>query len=508
MKIEDKIAAFTGLTDLLNESLGAKALSTSDDFFAGCENLTNPDPAIFDADRFTDRGKWMDGWESRRRRVPGHDWCVLKLAQTGYLRGFDIDTSHFLGNHPPFASIEACLCDSDEKLNDAEWQEILPQSALRAGSHNYFSSTADGPWSHVRLNIFPDGGVARLRAYGEVVVAPDRPAESEPFDLAALANGGRALACSDMFFGKAEHLIHPHPAENMGGGWESRRRRDDGHDWAIVKLATRGMIEGLEIDTNHFMGNFPDSCVLEGIDWPTATAFALTQSDQWTAIGEELGLQQDTKHEVKLEQAAGPYTHVRLRIFPCGGVSRLRVWGKAAQDSTAPLDDLTSHLNQLSESECMAALNKCCGSSAWAKIMTASRPFADRLSLNAAADHHWWSLTRKDWLEAFSHHPEIGADKEKLRAKFARTKDWSEGEQAGVDAASEETLEALAAGNVEYKNKFGYVFLICATGKSAAEMLACLNSRFANDAENELRKAAAEQTKITQIRLNKLGEEL
>jgi 2-oxo-4-hydroxy-4-carboxy-5-ureidoimidazoline decarboxylase len=170
------------------------------------------------------------------------------------------------------------------------------------------------------------------------------------------------------------------------------------------------------------------------------------------------------------------------------------------------MDSLCIHLNTLTESECESTLMKCCGSRAWAATMARARPFSDRLSLNAKADHSWWSLMRSDWLEAFSHHPEIGADKEQLRAKFAETQKWAAGEQAGMTGASESTLSALAKGNQDYKAKFGYLFLVCATGKTADEMLVLLQTRLANDLENELFKAAAEQAKITQIRLNKLGE--
>jgi allantoicase len=194
------VAAFQGLVDLVSSNLGGKALLSSDDFFAGMDNLTNPAPAAFDPAAYTDRGKLMDGWESRRKRVPGHDWCILRLGVRGRLRGVDIDTSFFMGNHPPFASIDA-ISAPDATLEDLtdrlEWTEVLPQTALQRGSHNLAAIASDAVYTHIRLRIFPDGGVARLRAYGDP--APHREA-SGALDLAALANGGRAVACSDMFF--------------------------------------------------------------------------------------------------------------------------------------------------------------------------------------------------------------------------------------------------------------------------------------------------------------------
>ncbi|MEE2901433.1 MAG: allantoicase [Myxococcota bacterium] len=502
------MAAFTGLTNLLDKTLGAKVVSVSDDFFAESENLIEPSEAIFDPDRFTEKGKWMDGWESRRRRVPGHDWCVLKLAQAGCIRGFDIDTSHFLGNHPPFASIEACRVDSDEELVTATWTEITPQTALLAGSHNYVGTIFSGPWTHIRLNIFPDGGVARLRAYGEMVTHDSLNQNPEPLDLAALKNGGRALACSDMFFGKAEHLIHPGDAKNMGGGWESRRRRDSGHDWAILQLAARSTLETIEVDTKHFKGNFPDHCTLEGIDWSGAQPVDLINTQQWIELAAELPLQMDANQVVPVTKTEQCFTHLRIRIFPCGGVSRLRVYGKLASETESPGSALTEYLNQLSPEQAAEALLKCCGSTEWARRMTAARPFAHEQALFARANEYWWSLTVNDWKEAYSHHPAIGADKEALRKKFAKTETWSTEEQSGVNNASEETLSALASGNQEYLDKFGYVFLVCATGKSADEMLSLLRKRLPNDADNEIRKAAAEQAKITEIRLHKLKETL
>lgn len=327
-------AAFTGWVDLAAERFGGKALLASDEFFAEKENLLKPGRGVFLPDEYTDRGKWMDGWESRRKRVPGHDWCLIQLGCAGRIVGVDIDTHHFLGNHPPYASIEACnLPDtpSGESLVQKKglWTEILPKSSLRPGSQNLFAVQSKETWTHLRLNIYPDGGVARFRVYGEVEPHWTPETLSGPIDLAALMNGGQMVACSDMFFGSMHNLIMPGRGVNMGDGWESKRRRGPGNDWAIVKLAQPGTLSTVEVDTAHFKGNYPDRFTLEGVYAPDVAVDALTCHDlPWYPILSETKLQADHVHAFDGGfQSAGPWTHVRLSIYPDGGVSRLRLMG-------------------------------------------------------------------------------------------------------------------------------------------------------------------------------------
>ena len=324
--------------DLASALVGGKALATSDDFFASMDNLIQPGCAVFVAGKFTDRGKWMDGWESRRKRGHGHDWCVLELGVPGILSAFDIDTQHFVGNHPAFASVEGLFAARGTPfadLDESRFQELLPQSPLLPGSQNLFVASAAGVVSHVRLNIFPDGGVARFRAYGKVSgawYAPELDAETEPhvppgcFDLAALQNGAVALACSDAHFGGMNNLLLPGRAENMGSGWETRRRRGPGSDWILIQLGARGLPRVIEVDTQHFKGNFPDRCAIDGIDAPGARPTDLIASDAWQPLLSETKLQADTRHFFHPTRPQR-ITHLRLRIFPDGGVSRLRVWG-------------------------------------------------------------------------------------------------------------------------------------------------------------------------------------
>jgi allantoicase len=327
-----------GLVDLASARLGGIALFANDEFFAAKENLLKPGRGIFIHDKYTDRGKWMDGWESRRRRNPGNDWCVVQLGRSGIIRNVDIDTNHFLGNHPPFASLDA-LCLSTrfpikiEAVEGLAWTDILSKSPLNPGSQNPFTITNEGTWTHVRLNIFPDGGVARLRIYGTVVPDWTGLKPGEIVDLAAIDNGGVALACSDMFFSSMNNLIMPGRSENMGDGWETKRRRGPGYDWIILKLGLPGSIRKVEVDTNHFKGNYPDTCSIDGCTAPDASTDELVGNETgWKEILPKTKLQADTRHFFERELASiDGCTHIRLNIYPDGGVSRLRVWGTIAE---------------------------------------------------------------------------------------------------------------------------------------------------------------------------------
>ena len=338
--------AFAGLVELAAAGLGGRVIGASDDFFAGAASLLLPEPARFEPGRFTERGKWMDGWESRRKRGEGHDYCVIALGAPGHVRGFDIDTSHFIGNHPPFAAVDGLAAPSSSTLDELlrlSWRPLLPEVPLAPGRHNYFAAEASDVVSHVRLRIFPDGGVARLRVFGRVEPQlfpgarderdehTQREVPAGLVDLAALARGGRALACSDARFGGMSHLIMPGRAVNMGGGWETRRGRPPDHerDWLILELASRGRARVVEVDTAYFIGNFPESCAVEGVDWPAATATELFRSARWEPILARSKLSADSRHFFRGSDVSGrPVTHVRLTIFPDGGVSRFRLWGE------------------------------------------------------------------------------------------------------------------------------------------------------------------------------------
>lgn len=311
--------------NLAAERLGATVVDVSDEFFAPADNMLKEGRGIFIADKYTDNGKWMDGWESRRKRVEGHDWCILKLGLYGDIKGFDIDTNHFLGNHPPEASVEACETFSD--FESGKWQPILKKVALKPGSQNIFSCETDKSYRFLRLNIFPDGGVARFKVYGDVQPNWDQLKKETSLDLVAVQNGGKVMFCNDMFFSSKDNLIMPGRGINMGDGWETKRRREPGNDWVVLQCGKPGIVERIEVDTHHFKGNYPDRISIEGVYAPDASEAQLKNSNDWVKLVPEVKTFADRIHFFPSESDQ-PVSHVRMQIYPDGGVSRLRVWGR------------------------------------------------------------------------------------------------------------------------------------------------------------------------------------
>ena len=486
---------FRGLIDLAAESLGGSVLYATDDFFAEKENLLRASAPVWKEHQYTDRGKWMDGWESRRKREPGHDFAIIRLGLRGILEGVVVDTSFFRGNYPDSCSIEACSARTDADIASllaAEWTEILPEVKLAGDGQNLFEIESSLAFTHVRFHIYPDGGVARLRLHGRVV--PDWKllgGLGNELDLAAAENGAEVLSCSDMFFGPKHNLIMPGRSLNMSGGWETKRRRGPGHDWVIVRLATEGELRRLEIDTNHFKGNYPDTASVEGcrVTDPDASP----EDAEWHEVLPRTKLQAHTRHFFIDElQSRGPFTHFRLNVFPDGGVSRLRAHGIATRAGIE--SQVTKRINSLPDPR--PELLACCGSTEWAERVASARPFESWNDLTAKADAIWRGLKPEDWLEAFRAHPRIGERKP--------SHGWAADEQAGATTAGEVTLSELANANREYEKRFGHIFIVCATGKSADEMLSILQSRLGNPSEAELEIAAEEQRKITHLRLRKL----
>ena len=324
-----------GLIDLAAERVGGEALLASDEFFAEKENLLKPGRGIFIPDKYTDRGKWMDGWESRRKRTPGNDWCIVKLGLPGIVKMVDIDTNHFLGNHPPFASLDAAAVEEGMTVsrlsNDPSvWATVVPKSSLNPGAQNIFTIADDKRRTHVRLNIYPDGGVARLRVFGTVVPDWNKHRPGDLVDLAAVENGGMVVTGSDMYFGAVQNLLMPGRAATMADGWETRRRRGPGNDWAIIKLGRAGTVRKIDVDTSHFKGNFPDECSVESCNSSANSDIDVLTSPsvQWNVLLPRTRLKPDAIHCFEKElQNPGECSHVRLSIFPDGGVSRFRVWG-------------------------------------------------------------------------------------------------------------------------------------------------------------------------------------
>jgi allantoicase len=337
---------FTELIDLASERLGGAVTYANDDFFAPKENLLKASAPIFREGVYTDRGKWMDGWESRRRRTPGFDWCIVRLGLAGRVRGVVVDTSYFRGNYPEQCSLEACAVEGHpaiEQLIDeaTEWTELLPVSQLKGDSQNLFEIEGSARATHLRFKIYPDGGVARLRVYGEVLPDWSRLIRrGGEIDLAAVEHGGRVVACSDMFFGHRHNLIMPGRAQDMSDGWETKRRRGAGHDWAVVRLGARARaIKRIEVDTSHFKGNYPDTCSLEACDLgEEIDNDADWSSLAWREVLSRTKLQAHTRHEFEEEIAgSSTATHLRFNIYPDGGVSRLRVYCELDADAALKL---------------------------------------------------------------------------------------------------------------------------------------------------------------------------
>ena len=336
---------FTELIDLASEMLDAKVLAANDDFFAPKEALIKAAAPIFLPEKYIETGKWMDGWESRRKRQVGagndRDWCVIKLGATGFIRGVNVDTAHFLGNNPEYCSLDA-LCAPDLepamvlKASPGDWREILPKARLCGGTQNLFPIADANHWTHVRLNIFPDGGVARLRVHGEIKTDwKQLKSMGGMVDLAAAQHGAEVVTCNDMFFGHKDNLILPNRAKTMGEGWETRRRRGPGNDWIVIRLAGAGKIKKIEIDTNHFKGNFPESASVDGCVHGTRDLLACDLRDRtdlvWREVLPRTVLKADTRHffekELRADAANQKFDYLRLNVFPDGGISRFRAFG-------------------------------------------------------------------------------------------------------------------------------------------------------------------------------------
>ncbi|XP_020372409.1 allantoicase [Rhincodon typus] len=372
----ENLPDFVQLNDLACETTGAKILFATDDWFAAAENLLKREAPQWKAEDFTNFGKWMDGWETRRKRISGHDWCIIKLGVPGIIHGFDVDTSYFTGNYAPRISIAAANLNADEtpdlpprgekigtaasekefeavgKLQSEFWTVLVPMTILQPGyvdtCHNYFPAQKLERWTHIRLNMYPDGGIARLRVYGTghrdwLSVSP-----KQEIDLVAMTNGGVCLGYSDAHFGHPKNIIGIGRSNVMSDGWETARRLDrptilkvddqgilqvPGCEWAVFRLGHPGVITHIDIDTSHFKGNFPDSCKIEGCSITAeeekeriATKWKDCCGLKWKLVLPVTKLKPHQQHSYSTEMK-DTLTHVRLTIKPDGGISRMRLLG-------------------------------------------------------------------------------------------------------------------------------------------------------------------------------------
>ncbi|MCR5879473.1 allantoicase [Phenylobacterium sp. J367] len=316
--------------DLAQPRLGSEVVFATDDFFADKSRLISPEEPKFVPGLYDENGKWMDGWESRRKRIPGHDWCVIRLGVPGVVAGFEVDTRHFTGNYPPGAEIEVAHAEGD--VPEDGWTKVTPRLELLGDDRIWVPIAHEAPVTHVRLHIYPDGGVARLRVWGKVM--PDfARAGDDLIDLLAVEWGGRGIIANDEHYGKVGNLTAPGRGVDMGDGWETRRRREPGHDWAVLELGTFGRIEEVVVDTAHFKGNYPDRCSIQASARAHGAPEEIArQAEGWPVLLPEVKLQADHVHTFRDELAAlGPVRFVRLNIYPDGGVSRLRLLGRVVR---------------------------------------------------------------------------------------------------------------------------------------------------------------------------------
>ena len=325
--MKEKIIFTNGLIDLAQPRLGTKVIYKTDDFFASASRIISPTNPVFKEGVFDKHGKWMDGWESRRKRTLGHDFIILKLGKPGKISKVDVDTSHFNGNQPGMVSIEGANSNSN-KINQFKWEPILSKKKTKANSHHYFSINNKKIFTHIKFNIFPDGGVARLRLYGSI--AKSNNLKNKKINLASLLDGASVIACNNEHFGKAENILAPGKAKNMGDGWETRRRRDKGNDWLILNSIDGSFIDKIEISTHHFKGNFPSHCSLQAAYLNTKNSKKIVNSsNKWKYLLKNTKLSANKTHTFKNSlMKKEKINYIKINIFPDGGISRFKIFGK------------------------------------------------------------------------------------------------------------------------------------------------------------------------------------
>jgi len=325
-----KIIYTDGLIDLAQPRLGSKVIFKTDDFFASANRIIDPSAPVFKEGLFDKNGKWMDGWESRRKRSAGHDYLIIKLGKPGSISKVDVDTSHFNGNQPSMISIDACNSKSNN-IKNFKWKTLVSKKKTKANSSHIFKTSSKSIVTHIRLNIFPDGGVARLRLYGSIS-RENHNFGKKTINLASLLDGASVIACNNEHFGKAENILAPGKAKNMGDGWETRRRRDKGFDWLILKSIEGEMINKIEISTHHFKGNFPSHCSLQAAYIPKkkSSSSIVSNSNGWKTLMNKTSLKANKTHTFKNTlMKKNKINFIKINIYPDGGISRFRIFGKA-----------------------------------------------------------------------------------------------------------------------------------------------------------------------------------
>ena len=318
-----------GLIDLAQSRLGSKIVFKTNEFFAPAKRIINPWPPVFKEGVFDKHGKWMDGWETKRKRGKGYDYLILKLGRSGQISKIDIDTSYFSGNQPTKVSLQACFSKKKLPNKNSKWTTILKKKPTKANSHHFFNVKNKSIFTHIKLNIYPDGGVARIRIYGSMKILKNFT--GKVLNLTSVLNGATPIACNNEHFGRAENILASGMGKNMGDGWETRRSRGKNFDWLIIKCATAGKINKIQIDTHHFKGNYPDKCSIQAafIDKKISSRAIVNNSKKWKLLLNKVKLYAHKKHNFKNNlMKSKKINYIKINIFPDGGISRIRVFGK------------------------------------------------------------------------------------------------------------------------------------------------------------------------------------
>jgi allantoicase len=469
------------MIDLISHAAGGRVVGCNDEFFAVADNLLKTTDPVWRDGEYTDRGKWMDGWETRRRREPGHDWCVLALGIPGAVRRVTVDTSHFTGNYPDEFSLEATGVGFDDRVAAAVWEMLIPPTMLSGDSVASFQVDDPQRVTHLRLNIYPDGGVARLRVEGDPIPSMSGVCPGGLVDLVSALVGGAPVSVSDRYYSDPANTLRPTVSAGMWDGWETRRRRGPGHDWVVFRLGLAGVVEEVVVDTTHFKGNAPGFISLDVSD----------DGETWAGAIGRGAVRADAQNRIPLTEPAHA-GQVRLGIHPDGGVARFRVLGRP--DPRAAGEQRVLYLNSLFHEEAKRFFFTGCPVPGWVEHMMSGRPYQRVDDVLAAADRAFDNFEEKGWLEAFASHPRIGE----------RGDDTSSREQLGVVGAGRAVLRDLAEVNARYEEKYGFTYIVHASGKSASEMLEIARTRLGNSREDEIGIAAEEQRAITATRLRRM----
>ena len=320
---------FRNTVNLAEPKFGSKIIYKTDQFFGAASRILNSQKAIFKEGIYDHHGKWMDGWETRRKRKVGHDYLIIKLGRPGKIFNVDIDTSFFSGNQPSEASLQACYSKIKPSKN-TNWKTILNKKKLGPDKNHNFKIKNHSTFNFIKLNIFPDGGIARLKLNGKVDLEKIN-LKGKNVNLSLISNGSTIVGCNNEHFGKAENVLSPGVGVNMGDGWETRRSRGKNFDWIIIKFGMPGIINKLEIDTHHFKGNYPETFTVQStlISNKAKSKKIIKNSKKWKLLLGKTKLKPHKKHSFKSKTfKKNKVNYLRINIFPDGGISRIRAFGQ------------------------------------------------------------------------------------------------------------------------------------------------------------------------------------